>query len=266
MSKEQPKKSSGVPVIVIVLVAVVAVIIGLVYWNGSGTGTGPRNVNGTPAPRPSVAPTQDMTKAPLGAQPPNFLGAPNAAVTVEEFADFQCPSCGAKHQVMHQIQGMYGSRIKFIFRNFPLPMHDKAYDAAVAAEAAGMQGKFWDMHNLLYTNQQIWSADPNYKATFKGYAEKIGLDVDKWENDMAGMAPKSRISADMERGKALNINSTPTVFINGKSVPYPDMEVPTMQKLIDDELKSAQGGQQPQAPASALPAQSTPAANNSAKK
>jgi protein-disulfide isomerase len=255
MSKPQPKKSSGVPVIVIVLVAVVAVIIGLVYWNGNKT---PTPIPGKATPTPVAANTPNYTAAPPGAQPPNYLGSPNAAVTLEEFADFQCPSCGAEHPVMKQIQGMYGSRIQFIFRNFPLPMHDKAYDAAVAAEAAGLQGKFWDMHNLLYTNQQAWSSDPNYKQVFKGYAEKIGLDIDKWENDMAGMVPKSRISADLERGKALNINSTPTLFINGKSVPYPDMNVPTLQKLIDDELKEKQGGQ-PQAPAS------TPAAENSNK-
>ena len=262
MSKPQPKKSSGVPVIVIVLVAVVAVIIGLVYWNGTRTGSTTSSGNGTPKPSPTTAVAQNYNNTTaLGAQPPNFLGSPNAAVTVEEFADFQCPSCGATHPIMKQIQGIYGSRIKMIFRNFPLPMHDKAYDAAVAAEAAGMQGsdKFWAMHNLLYSNQQAWSSDPNYKATFKGYAEKIGLDVEKWENDMAGMGPKSRISADMERGKALNINSTPTIYINGKSVPYPDMNVATLQKLIDDELKGSQGGQT-QAPAS-----SAPAANNSNK-
>jgi protein-disulfide isomerase len=262
MSKPQPKKSSGVPVIVIVLVAIVAGILGLYYWSNSKSDT--RIGGATPTPRPSAAPTVDMAKAPLGAQPPNFLGSPNATVTLEEFADFQCPSCGAEHPVMKQIQGLYGSRIKFIFRNFPLPMHDKAYDAAVAAEAAGMQGKFWDMHNLLYTNQQVWSADPNYKQTFKGYAEKIGLDVDKWENDMAGMAPKSRISADMERGKFLNINSTPTLFINGKSVPYPDMNVATIQKLVDEELKGNQGGQS-QATTSAPASQSSPSANNSNK-
>jgi protein-disulfide isomerase len=248
MSKPQPKKSSGgVPVVVIVLVAIVAAILGLYYWNGSRADT---RIGGTPTPTPKPAGTPNYALAPPGAQPPNFLGSPNATVTVEEFADFQCPSCGATHPVMHQIQGIFGSRIKFIFRNFPLPMHDKAYDAAVAAEAAGMQGKFWDMHNLLYTNQQTWSADPNYKAVFKSYAEKIGLDIDKWENDMAGMVPKSRISADMERGKFLSINSTPTVFINGKSVPYPDMNVPTMQSLIEAAIKESQPGQT-QAPASA---------------
>jgi len=256
MSKPQPKKSSGVPVIVIVLVAVVAGILGLYYWNSNKTDVKAPGNKTSPTPTPVAFSTPDFQHAPPGAQPPNFLGSPNAAVTVEEFADFQCPSCGATHPVVHQIQGIFGSRIKFIFRNFPLPMHDKAYDAAVAAEAAALQGKFWDMHNLLYTNQQAWSSDPNYKATFKSYAEKIGLDIDKWENDMAGMVPKSRISADLERGKFLNINSTPTIYINGKSVPYPDMNVQTMQKLIEDELKAAQGGQT-QAPA----AQSAPPAN-----
>jgi protein-disulfide isomerase len=251
-----------VPVIVIVLVAVVAGILGIYYWSGSRTAT---RIGGSPTPQATVAATPNIANAPVGAQPPNYLGSPNAAVTVEEFADFQCPSCGVTHPVMKQIQGIYGPRIKFIFRNFPLPMHDKAYDAAAAAEAAGMQGKFWDMHNLLYTNQQAWSADPNYKQVFKGYAEKIGLDVDKWENDAAGMQARGRIQADMDRGKALSLNSTPTVLINGKSVPYPDMNVPTLQKLIDDDLKSAQAVQQTQAPAAAP--QSTPAAaNNSSKK
>src|SRR5439155_25484733 len=133
MSKPRPKKSSGMPVIVIVLVAVVAGILGLYYWNSNkadGRSTGTK----TPTPTPVAANTPDFPHAPPGAQPPNFLGSPNAAVTVEEFADFQCPSCGATHPVVHQIQGIFGSRIKFIFRNFPLPMHDKAYDAAVAAE------------------------------------------------------------------------------------------------------------------------------------
>lgn len=245
---------------VIVLVAVVAVIVGLLYYNGSKGPTDRsqnKNTPGTNANKPAPAPTN----VPLGATPPNYLGSPNAAVTVEEFADFQCPSCGATHPVMKQIQGIFGQRIKFIYRQFPLPMHDKSYDASTAAEAAGLQGKFWDMYNLLFTNQQQWSTDPNYKQVFRGYAEKIGLDVEKWENDMAGMSARGRIQADMDRGKALQINSTPTVFINGKSVPYQDMKVDTMRQLIEDEIKATQ------TPASAPAASnsSAPAANNSNK-
>ena len=249
---------------VIVLVAVVAVIVGLVYYRGSQpAGPGPRNPIETPGN--SNKPTPAPTNVPLGATPPNYLGAQNSAVTVEEFADFQCPSCGATHPVMKQIQGIFGQRIKFIFRNFPLPIHDKAYDAATAAEAAGIQGseKFWAMQNMLYTNQQQWSSDPNYKQVFRGYAEKIGLDVDKWENDMAGMGARGRIQADMDRGKALQINSTPTVFINGKSVPYPDMKVDTMRQLIEDEIKATQSSSS-SAPVS-TPNVSTSATNNSNK-
>jgi len=246
MSKPQPKQSTGggVPVIIIVLVLVVAVVAGLVYWNGNRTSTPSVNRNGNVnAPANTNRQSSIPPNAPLGAQPPNFLGSQNSPVTVEEFADFQCPSCGATHPVMREIQGKFGQRIKFIFRNFPLPMHDKAYDAAAAAEAAALQGKFWDMHNLLYTNQQQWSSDPNYKQTFKSYAEKIGLDVDKWEADAAGLQARNRVQADMDRGKALNITSTPTVFVNGKSVPYEQMNVPTMQKIIDDELKAQQPAQ-----------------------
>jgi protein-disulfide isomerase len=170
-----------------------------------------------------------------------MLGSPTATVTVEEFADFQCPSCGDKFPVLKQIQSIYGSRIKFIFRNFPLTMHDKAYDAAVAAEAAGLQGKFWDMQNQLYTNQKSWSVDPNYKQVWADYAQKTGLDVEKWKTDMAGLQTKSRVDADMARAKALQVSSTPTVYINGKAVQYAEMTVDTLRTLIDSELNANQG-------------------------
>jgi len=136
---------------------------------------------------------------------------------------------------MNEIKSLYGSRIKFIFRNFPLaiPAHDKSYDAAVAAEAAGLQGKFWDMQNLLFTNQQAWTASPSYKQIWKGYAEKIGLEIPKWENDMAGLDAKTRVDADKARGTALGVNSTPTLYINGTSIQFADMNVNTLKTKID---------------------------------
>ncbi len=176
--------------------------------------------------------------APAGATPPNLAGSPTAAVTVEEFADFQCGSCAAAHPTMNEIKSMYGSRIKFIFRNYPLaiPAHDKSYDAAVAAEAAGLQGKFWDMQNQLFTNQQVWTANPDYKRVWNEYAQKIGLDMAKFSSDMAGIAAKGRVDADMARGKGLNVNSTPTVYINGVSIPYTELKVDRLRTIIDAEI------------------------------
>jgi protein-disulfide isomerase len=242
MAKTQTKQS-GLPVIIIVLVLAVAFFIFWWFYNSPRTPTANvnRNVN-TNAARTSTVPAN----APVGAQPPNQMGSPTASVTVEEFADFQCGACASTNPVMKQIASIYGSRIRFIYRHFPLPSHDKSYDASVAAEAAGIQGtdKFWAMQNLLFTNQQAWTSDPNYRATFRSYAERLGLNVGQWETDMAGLQAKGRVDADLVRGRALGVSSTPTVFINGKPVPYPEMNVPTMRQLIDAELQSAQAPQQ----------------------
>ncbi|MEP6848032.1 MAG: thioredoxin domain-containing protein [Acidobacteriota bacterium] len=219
--------------------------------NGNGIANNAKANNGTvnTALGSSIPPN-----APPGATPPNMLGSPTATVTLEEFADFQCPSCGDKHAIFKQIQSIYGPRIKFIFRNYPLPMHDKAYDAAVSAEAAGLQGKFWDMHNQLYTNQKTWSSDPNYKQLFADYALKIGLDVEKFKTDSAGLQPKNMVDEDVKRGKAITISQTPTLFINGKDVPYQAMTVDTLRGLIDAELQATQANK---------PAAAAPAANSS---
>ena len=205
---------------------------------------GANNIN---TPKPASTPKAAATippDAPPGAQPPEQMGSPTATVTLEEFADMQCPSCANAHPAMNEIKSMYGSRIHFIFRNFPLqiPAHDKAYEAALAASAAGMQNKFWDMQNMLFSNQKTWSSDPTYKQIWKGYAQKIGLDVAKWETDMGGMGAKNRVEADMARGKAIPINSTPTLFINGVSIPYSDMNVNALKTIIDAELQKAPGG------------------------
>ncbi len=258
MKKAEPKKSGAMPLIIIVGVLVAVVAGGWVVFNNASKRPTTRSTNANA--RQTATP--DMSKAPLGAQPPNMLGSANATVTVEEFADFQCPSCATTHPALKEIQSAYGSRIKFIFRNFPLTMHDKAYEAATAAEAAGLQGSqnFWAMHNLLFTNQRSWSADPNYRQVFTDYARQLGLNVEKFQTDMAGITAKTRVDADLARGRALNVNSTPTVYINGKSIPLQEMNANSMRQIIDAELAAA--ASKPAAPASPAPAaQGAPVSN-----
>ncbi|HQZ96199.1 MAG TPA: thioredoxin domain-containing protein [Pyrinomonadaceae bacterium] len=235
---KEPK--SNTPFLIIGGVLVVALIGAWYLYSTSKSGTANSNVakntnsNTAPKDKDKIPPN-----APPGASPPNMVGSQAATVTLEEFADFQCGSCAAAHPVMNEIKSLYGSRIKFVYRNYPLsiPAHDKAYEASVAAEAAGLQGKFWDLQNLLFTNQQAWTAAPTYKQMWKGYAEKIGIDVAKWESDMAGIAAKGRVDADLARGKAIGVNSTPTLYINGISVPYAEMSVPKLKVIIDGELQ-----------------------------
>jgi protein-disulfide isomerase len=262
-----PKNSNiNVPLVIISLVLIVAGVGGWFFYNRSKNPPKKNTNNNTSNISKPTTPPPTMPNAPIGAQPPNYLGSPNASVVIEEFADFQCPSCGATHPILKEIQSVYGSRIKFIFRNYPLaiPAHDKAYEAAVAAEAAGIQGKFWDMHNLLYTNQAAWSANPDYHKVWEDYAQKIGLDVEKFKADMMGMIAKPRVEADLARGRALNINSTPTIFINGVSIPYDQMNVASLRQIIDSRLQEAQASQQQNQSSSSVP--TTPANSNTVKK
>ncbi len=224
--------------LIVAAVAVFAFGCGSTPSNNSTTTTAG---NRTPIPTPKMG--RDVTaNAPAGAPlTTNVLGSPDAKVTVEEFADYQCPACASTHPTMKEIQSVYGDRIKFVFRNFPLaiPAHDKAYRAALAAEAAAMQGKFWAMQDLIFTNQRTWSPAADFDSILKEYAAKLGLDVAKFEADMNGMETKSRVDADKARGQALGFTSTPTVYINGKMVPFQDVSVPKLRQVIDAELQAA---------------------------
>ena len=258
MSKKTESKSNT-PLLIIVGVLVVAVLGG--WWFYSSSKPSPTSRSNTAAnnaankPRVSSIPSG----APVGAQPPNQAGSPSAAVRIEEFADYQCASCAQVNPVINEIKSAYGSRIHFVFRNFPLPIHAKAYEAAVAAEAAGMQNRFWDMQAQLLSNQQTWSNSPSHKEIWKGYAQKIGLDVNKWENDMLGIAAKNRVDEDMKRAKAIGVNSTPSLYINDVLVPYTEInDAQKLKGIIDAELAKAQ---QKSAPTGAAP----PAAANTEK-
>lgn len=206
---------------------------------GAGTNVASTSSNGsTTNTTPPDTTVPNYSNAPAGATPANFKGSESSAVIVEEFADFQCGTCGVVHPKMKELMAQYGNRVKFVFRNYPLTqVHPKAYDAAVAAEAAGIQGKFWEMQNLLFTNQGNWINSPNHRQAFEGYAKTLGLNIDKYSSDILALPTKQRVDNDMARGRALNITSTPSVLINGKLVPFAQVEVASMSKLIDAEIE-----------------------------
>lgn len=250
----------------------VAVLISASCGGGSNTST-TTNTNGNRANRNANAANNQNTSqipptAPPGASPAHYKGGASALVTIEEFADFQCPTCAVLHPTVQQIQAAYGDRVKIIFRNFPLQqIHAKAYDAAVAAEAAGLQGKFWEMQNQLFTNQQMWVNASNHRQTFEEYAQKIGLDANKFRDDMAGMAAKSRVDADMARARAINVSSTPSFYVNGRLLAPEELEFSKFRRAIDTEMqKAAQNSPQQQttAPAAAANSATTAAAPTAA--
>ncbi len=142
-------------------------------------------------------------------------GEKNAKVTIVEFGDFQCPACGAAHPVVAQILREYQGKVTFVFRNFPLPMHKNAQTAAEAAEAAGAQGKFFEMHNLLFSNQKEWENSSNPMEQFSQYAKELKLDEAKFKADVEGKKYAKKIEKDVNDGYAVGVNSTPTFYING---------------------------------------------------
>ena len=141
----------------------------------------------------------------------HIQGASDAAVTLLEYGDYECPYCGAAYPNVKQVQEAMGDRLRFVFRNFPITTaHPHAEQAAEAAEAADAQGKFWPMHDLLYENQQRLEDDD-----LAGYAEQLGLDVARFRRELAEHAHAERVHDDFMSGVRSGVNGTPTFYIDG---------------------------------------------------
>jgi len=161
-------------------------------------------------------------------------------VQLEEFGDFECPPCGLLHPILLQMHKEFGDKIAITFREFPLvPAHQHAIAAASSAEAAGLQGKFWEMHDLLYENQKNWHETFDVRPIFEGYAKQIGLDIARFQQDVNGEAVAQRIFLDGKRGHSLGVKGTPTVFMNGKEVPFEALPADKLRVLIQNELKGS---------------------------
>jgi len=142
----------------------------------------------------------------------HFQGDEKASIEIVEFGDYQCPHCGAAYPIVKEIQDTFGEQIKFVFRNFPLSeSHQYAQIAAVYAEAAALQNKFWEMHDAIYERQSYLSED-----FLKTLAKELDLDIDQFEVDLESYLVKEKVENDFESGIRSGVNGTPTFFVNGE--------------------------------------------------
>lgn len=168
------------------------------------------------------------------------FGNSNAKVIVIEYADYQCPGCGTASPKMKELAEKYKDNMLLIFRNFPIAgSHPNARAASATAEAAGLQGKFWEMHQLLFVSQNEWSKAnaTDRDKVFQSYAERLGLDVNRLKTDIASESVKKKIDFDLALGRKQKVNATPSFYINGKLVEMD--ENGSIEKPLKEALKNA---------------------------
>jgi protein-disulfide isomerase len=172
-------------------------------------------------------------------------------VTLVEYGDYQCPYCGQYYSIVKQVEAQYNSQITFQFRNYPLvSIHQNAFAGARAAEAAALQGKFWQMHDLLYQQNQLyydsngsdatWIGASNPQTVFDQYAKQLDLNVSKFNQDYASDAVNNTINADMAAGNKLGIDATPTFYLDGKKLNVGE-SVSNFQSLINSAIAQKAG-------------------------
>jgi protein-disulfide isomerase len=148
---------------------------------------------------------------------------------VMEYADFQCPACRNSFVDVNKLRTEFEDDMLFVFRHFPIvSAHPNAMAAHRAAVAAEKQGQFWEMHDLLYLRQNTWAVASNPVEVFRGYAQELGLDVERYDSDVADPLTYERINVDVESSRALGVNSTPTMFVD-----FEQVELPTYENLVE---------------------------------
>ncbi|MGH9752622.1 MAG: DsbA family protein [Blastocatellia bacterium] len=207
------------PFVIIAAVLVAAVGAGFLMFRSSQSqsSTAP-----TPASGPGATPGATTSKG---------------VVIIEEFGDYQCPPCGSLHPILKTLKSEYGDRIQIVFRHYPLTqIHNHALEASFAAAAAGLQGKFWEMHNLLYEKQSEWNQVGDFRPIVINFARQIGLDIPRFTRDIDGLQVMSIVQEDTQRAKAFRVEATPTIFINGQLIPNDNLTIDGLRKEINQRL------------------------------
>ncbi|MEK7600552.1 MAG: thioredoxin domain-containing protein [Patescibacteria group bacterium] len=190
------QRGSGALWIILIMVASIAALVLLTYrpsQNGSGT----------------------LSSAPVEGED-RIQGSLAASAVLVEYSDFQCPACAQFEPLLQEAKDAFGDKLTLVYRHFPLrTIHANANLAAQAAEAAGAQGKFWEMHGILFTQQQTWSTASNARDLMIGYARQFGLNAEQFVRDMDANATQARIDRDLASGAASGVTGTPSFFLNG---------------------------------------------------
>ncbi len=202
----------------IILIALVAVFVGIFVTTKHKSET-PTNTGGS-------------------SQISNHLYGDNAkGVTLVEYGDYQCPACTAYYPIVKAAVDSHKADIHFQFVNYPLTqLHPNAMAAHRAAEAAGIQGKYWEMHDMLYEQHDSWADSKSASTIFEGYAQELGLNVAKFKADAASSAVNDIIQADLKKGQSLDITGTPTFYLDGQKVSSPPQTAEAFGQLLDQAI------------------------------
>jgi len=172
---------------------------------------------------------------------------PDSPVKLIEYSDFQCPACGAYYPILNAVEQKYGDKVAFIYRNYPIyQIHPNANAAARAAEAAGIQGKFWEMYDLLFKSQSSWSPMTASDAAnvFAGFAGDLGINVDQFLSDFNSSEVQDRVTEDYQAALSAGVNSTPTFYLNGEKILRNPSDVEGFGTLLDAALANAENSTQ----------------------
>ena len=198
-----------------------AVIIGLIVWGMIAAGNkSKKELGGVGLPGEVVA--TDWVK-----------GTSTAPVTIVEYSDFQCPACGGYFPLVERLVAENPTLVRFVYRHFPLQQHVHAMIAAQASEAAGNQGKFWEMYKKIFETQVDWEKSKDAKAIFTKYAQELNLDMTKFAADIDSAVVKDKINAQALVGAKGGVNSTPTFYVNGKKIQNPQ-NYDEFKKIIEN--------------------------------
>lgn len=162
-------------------------------------------------------------------------------VNLTEYGDFQCPACASYYPIVKQVEEQYKGKVAFQFRHFPLTqIHQNAFSSSRAAEAAGKQNKFFEMHDLLYEQRDAWVNLTDPTPVFEGFAKQLSLNLDQFKSDMSSSSVSDSINADRKAAQDIGATGTPTFVLNGKKLDKSPASLEEFKKLLDDELAKNQ--------------------------